>query len=179
MFTMEEKSFPMGDLPRVIQENRIKQLAYEIVKYQNYKVKYATANLPGDLASSTKANYFICGVKFIKNGTKNKIVPVQLYEYITEAMNKHVQPLTPKESERRVERNINYTKRNVEHPAQKVLEIIKNQSPKVYAVKLDNTLVIQNTLNDARAFSSGINFLNPNSNASIVQLEITEVKDGI
>lgn len=168
---MEQKSFPMGELPKVIQEATLKKLATEIVKLQKFKSSVAIHKLPGDYTINTKANYFRAGVRYLKDRTRLALAPNDLYNYIDEAIAKHVQPLTPKEDEKSVPRK-DYTRKEAVLPVQKIIEEIKQVEPKCYAVQVDKNIIVQNTINDARAFAEGLRFLGGKD----IDLQIIEIK---
>lgn len=179
MFTMEGKSFPMGELPQVIKENQLKKIAYDIVKYQKFRPSIAVSKMNASYTNGTKLNYFKAGVAYIENKTKSQTTATGLYDYIDEAIRTHIQPLTPTQAEKRV--IYNYKKKKevkTESPVAKVLREIRNAEPKIYAVKVNDKYIAQNTLNDAKAFANGIKFLKPNQDVGIVYLIVKEIADG-
>ena len=173
MFTMEGKSFPMGELPQVIKENQLKKIAYDIVKYQKFRPSIAILKMNTSYTNGTKMNYFKAGVTYIDKKIKNSTVTSGLYDYIDEAIRVHTQPLTPTQAEKRV--TYNYKKKEAEHPVVKAINEIKNTEPRICAVKVNDKYIAQNTLNDAKAFANGIKFLKPNQDVGIVYLIVKEI----
>lgn len=81
-----------------IKENIVKQKAIEIVKYQNFKTRIALQRMNVKMARQI----FDSAVGYIRYKTWNKtIVTKSLKEAIDECIAEHIQPLTPKEEEKR------------------------------------------------------------------------------
>lgn len=91
----------LENLPQVIRENRIRELATVIVKYQNFKtcIIMAKAAYLGYARGSLGA-YIQFGLEYLNEGLRNK-KGGKLFDFIDEVLAKHIQPLTPAINEQR------------------------------------------------------------------------------
>lgn len=81
-----------------MKENIVKSRALEIIQYQNFKTRIAVEHL-----KHTRRAVFDSAVGYIKYGTWNKcLVTKELKEELDKLIANHVQPLTPKQDEKRV-----------------------------------------------------------------------------
>ena len=158
-------------------EKQLREIAEDIIKYQNFRFKIATDKLRAkSLTQSSKSNYVNCGRRYLAEGTKSRICSQRFYTYIQEALDKHVQPLVPSFEERKKETKRNYTKKEAKPPITKIIKDEKLTTNIEYGVKLDDKIMVQKSEDEARAFINGIKFLNPNAIVKLVTIELTEVE---
>lgn len=174
----------LENLTEKVQENRLRNLAKNIVQYQNFKTSVILKRIDNaGYSSLTLKSYITSGIIYIKRGVKNKQTGVKIYEYIDDAIKNCVQPLTPKQNEIRINypnrtKNKAYKKDTV-LPIQQVLnnlskEISSKKNSYMYAIKLNNTLKIYNSLPEAQAFLDGLSILGK-TEANIVKLTIESI----
>ena len=85
----------LENLPDIVRENKMKQLGENIVKYQKFKISAILNKIDyAGLSKSTLNSYITSGINYIKTGKKYKQYG-SYYKYIDEAIERHVQPLTP------------------------------------------------------------------------------------
>ena len=83
-----------------IQENKFRNLAENIVKYQKFRTSAIIAKIDNcGYTRSSMYNYINFGIQYINNGCKTRQAG-SIYKYIDEALAKHIQPLTPSENEK-------------------------------------------------------------------------------
>lgn len=169
----------LENLTEKVKENNLKNLAKNIVKYQNFKTSVVLNKIDTlGFTRSTIKTYIDCGINFVRKGIKYPHVNKSLYLYIEECLKEHMQPLTPTFEEKRVILKQSVKKETV-LPVQNVLEKLQKQSvselqTKFYGIQLENRIILQDTKEEANAFYNGLVFMG-NNNAKIVKVKIEEI----
>ena len=172
------KSVTLENLAQKVQENRLRNLARNIIQYQHFKTNVILKKIDNaGYSQSTLRFYIDKGIGYIKTGKKIRQLG-SLCEYLDECMNKHIQPLTPKNEEKRIEFNRTYRNNDV-LPVQRVLQKITQNTiidtnKNIYAVKMGKNIRLQESIEEAKGFLDGLSFIG-NTNASIIQLTYKEV----
>lgn len=121
---------------------------------------------------------YLCKRGVLHKRTITKI----LKQEIDKCIANHVQPLTPKEDERR--QFAKYERRkprkisvHTEPPVAR-LEVLQNPITETfdYGVKVENKIHLLDSENDAKAFIAGIKFIDPSYDAKVVEIKFEEVK---
>ena len=89
-----------------LKDGMLKERAREIVKYQNFATKSAFSKMSQKMPSCV----FNAGVVYLKNGTINPHISNRLKSMLDECISEHVQPLIPKDNERRKFKGKSYQK---------------------------------------------------------------------
>ena len=168
--------FVLKDLEKKVQENRLRNLAINIVKYQNFKTNAILNKIDwAGYSKSAIATYINCGISYIRKKIRKKNT-VNLYNYIDEAKANCITPLVPKENEKREEKK---QKQKI-IPVQKVLQHINDKAieDKKYqiAVQVDDSIKLQDDLKHAEGFLDGLRFCG-RTNVKIVRVRIEEVNE--
>ena len=164
-----------------LDQNLAQKKAVEIVKYQNFKTKIAMQKISYKMAKQV----FDASVGYLKYGTYNeKVISKTLKKAIDEAVASHIQPLTPKDNEKRVARgDINkknkqkkYQAKNTVPPIAK-LEILKKPGAEVfdYGVRVGDNIRIFQSEGAAKSFLNGLRFF-CSEKAELVEVKFNEVK---
>ena len=171
----------LENLPLAIRENRLKNLAINIVKYQNFKTSAFINKI--DSAGYTKASLasLICYcIIYIQTGRKSNRVVSSVYKYIDDAIKQCIQPLTPSERDRRWNKKKPNKKKEIVTPVQKVLQHINDKAieDKKYqiAVQVDDSIKLQDDLKHAEGFLNGLRFCGK-VNVKIVKVRIEEINE--
>lgn len=169
----------LENLPSVVKENRERNLALNIVKYQNFSTNAIMQKIDNaGYSDITLKMYINTCIAYIKTGKKSDRIAQNLYSYIDEYIAKKIQPLTPSKTEAR---GSFYSRM---HPVQKVLDKIQRHSIvidntkeeveiKHIAVQMGNNIRICNSKDEAKAFLDGLSFMGK-TDAKIVKLYIRE-----
>lgn len=161
-------------MARLFDEEIFKNLAYDIVKYQNFKTNAVLSKLNYPLKNSTLRNYVDCGVKYIKRKVKNGGVSKYLYECIDKAIAEFVQPLKPNKYEQRTFYKIDYTKKEQTPPIANLEMVNKQVAAEIsYGVKFGDVIKLFKHKADAEIFAGGIRFTG--SDVNLVTVELGEV----
>lgn len=168
----------LENLPLVVRQNRLKELAINIVKYQNFKTNAFINKIDSAGYTKTSLASLICYcIIYIQTGRKNNKVVSSIYKYIDDAINQHIQPLTPSERDRRWNKKKSSKKKEIVTPVQKVLQHINDKAieDKKYqiAVQTDDSIKLQDDLKRAEGFLDGLKFCG-RVNAKIVRVRIEE-----
>lgn len=156
---------------------RFESIAENIVKYQNYKNNIAISKMDNSLGKSTRQNYLIFGIRYLKTRYKSKIIPTSLYNALDKCIKTHIQPLRPSPEETKIKYKRDYTKKENNPPVARLKMVQKPVTERfIYGIKIDDKIVLQKSEVEAKAFLKGINFLNYNENAKLVAVTISEVK---
>lgn len=156
----------LENLPSAVKENRLKQFGENIVKYQNFKTSAIINKIDNcGYTKSSLMSYINFGINYIKTSFRERRGG-SIYDYIDEALAKHIQPLTPTAEEHRVQkkggRRKKYKSDNIT-PVERVLKEIEQKTsiPKnlKYAVKMNKNLRIMDSIEEARAFQDGLTFM--------------------
>jgi len=169
----------LENLTEKVRENRLKQLAENIVKYQYFKTNVILNTIDNaGYSKSSLASYVNGGISYINTGNAHKQLG-SLPKHIDEAIKKCIQPLTPRQDQKRI--NMRYRKyvkkveKNIELPINKVLaKINKEVKPFDYAVRMNNNIRILNTQEEAQAFLEGLSFMGA-TDAKVIKVTIEEV----
>lgn len=150
-------SYTKIDLTNFNKNKNLMDLAVDIVKYQDFKLKAALPRLRNgnNFSENTLRAYFDAGTSYIKKGKKISQCVGKLYEYIDDAISVHTQPLVPSITDRR--RIVN-RKETVKKPIKedKVMALPKRLTEVFeYAVRVGNTIKIFATEELAAAFLDG------------------------
>lgn len=165
----------LKDLERKVQENRLRNLAINIVKYQNFKTNVILSKIDNDgYTKSSLIGYIQHGISYIKDKTRHKNCG-SLYNYIDEARNNCVTPLVPKENEKRIQLN----RRTKTIPVQNILKKINEQAiskenNRFLGIKIGDKIIIKESLDKIKAFQEGLIFMG-NNDSKIVKVKIEEV----
>ena len=153
-------------------------IAEDVIRYQDFKTSIAVCFIRGNASLATKKNYMTAGRHYIATRKPYNTLNVgkEFYNAIEEMLNKHIQPLTPKESERARllgPRKPDYTKKNADVPIAK-LDILKEKiaSNFDYGVKYGKLIYLQGNEKEAQIFLEGIKATG--NNAIMVSVEINE-----
>lgn len=164
-----------------IKLKRFENVAETIIKYQNYKTDIAISKMDNSLGKSTRINYLMYGIRYLKTGYKSCIVPSSIYKALDKCIEKHIQPLRPSESEKKRVHKRDYTKKNNNPPVSRLKMVQKPVTEKfTYGVKVNDNIVLQKSEIEAKAFLKGIRFLNNNNDNNneikLVAVTISEVE---
>ena len=165
----------LKNLYKKVQENRLRNLAINIVKYQNFKTSVIIKKI--DNAGYSKASllgYINNGISYIKTGKKIKQIGV-LCNYIDEAKANCIQALTPREDEKRLEKPRKQKNIPVQNVLKKLSQEVFPTKQKSLAVKVNDTIIIQSSEEEANGFIKGIKFMDRNLNVSIINISYEEI----
>ena len=131
-----------------------------------------------DIKDTTKLQYITAGIKYIKSREKDKKFSDIYYKKIQELLNKHMQPLIPKESEKRSNVQKIYQQKESILPIQNIIKSIKQTTTTIeYGIKIEDKILLCNDEREAKSFIKAINFINSKREAKIVTLEINDYKE--
>ena len=167
-----------------IQELELKKKAINTVKYQNFKTRVALEKMDTPMTEIM----FSAGVSYIKYGTINKALGKAFKIQLDKAIEEHVQPLVPREEEKRLsymyhrgtrlktKKQVEAQKKETELPIQK-LEVVKNPLTETfeYGVMVDKNLRIFDTEDEAKQFMYNLRFF-CDKDMKLVEVKINEVK---
>ena len=162
----------LENLTEKVQQNRLKNLGENIVKYQYFKTTQIIKIIDNaGFKENTLRSYVNSGINYINTGKKFKQYG-NFYQYIDDAINRFVQPLTPKNSQKR-QLNV---KQNTILPVQNVLKKLneKVEPQSKIAVQLNNNLSIVNDEKEAIGFNKCLEFLGKQA-GKIVKIVIEEI----
>ena len=159
------------------QQEKIKKVAEIILKYQKFKNSIIVEKMGDCLAKSSKLNYITCGRHYLKTGEKYKnVVGNNFYIYLQNALDKHIQPLTPSFDEKLKITKRDYTKKEAILPITKIINSNKKITTNIeYGIKINDKIILQKNEEMAKAFLNGIKFLNPETEAKVVAVEISNI----
>ena len=95
-----EKKLALADLKTYHEDQKWRTLAKEIVQYQNFRAAKACKKISGDWQLGTKKNHFNIGLRYMRNKIRDGHMGNKFYNFIDEAIQQHVQPLTPSISDK-------------------------------------------------------------------------------
>ena len=160
----------------------MRNLSENIVKYQNFKTSEMLRIIDNAGYSKVSLEAFInAGINYIHTGKKIS-KRGNLYKFIDDALNKHIQPLTPKVEQKRRAFITKEKKQKVEKttylPINKVMDNLNKKAIKnncnFYAVKMGKNLRLHDTQEEAQAFMDGLSFMGA-TETKIVKLVIEEI----
>lgn len=166
----------LENLPVAIKENRMRNLAENIVKYQKFKTSAFIDKI--DNAGYTKwslTTLISAGVMYLNTGKINKNAPSSIFKYIDEFKDKSQVLLPSKKQERGIARGA--ALKNTA-PVQKVLKQIsdkaKDDSKYQLAVKVGDSIKLASNKTYADAFLDGMKFLGK-TDAKLVKVRIEDI----
>lgn len=128
-----------------LQNFKLTSLAKQIVQYQNFKTAAAISKMTTEYSKTSLTCYFAYGVKYLKTGDAKRLNP-SLKEALDKCKAEHIQPLTPKDSERRIVHKSHVKKEHKKEttlPIQKLDIIGKPLVEKFeYGLRLDNKIMV-------------------------------------
>jgi len=170
----------MSNLKTLEKDLRKKQwgeIAEDLIKYQNFKTNIAIKHMRCNVSDTTKKNYITSARYYLRTGKRYSTnnVGTALFNALDEALKKHVQPLTPKQSEQLKMlplRKPNYTKKDAKVPIAQMIpqKIISNFE---YGVRYNDIIYLMGNEEEANIFIKGI--MATGNSAKIVSVEIGEV----
>lgn len=172
----------MGNLTTLkedLREIKYANLAEIIIKYQNFKSAVILNKMQNmDIKEATKLQYITAGIKYIRYRKKDKKFSDVYYKKIQELLDKHMQPLVPKENEKRSNIQKIYQQKETILPIQNIIKSIKQTTTIEYGIKIEDKILLCIDEIEARSFIKAIKFINSNCEAKIVTLEINDYKEG-
>lgn len=168
----------MGNLDTLQEDYFFTTLSEDIVKYQHFQTKSAIEKFRiKDKSFYTLKNYLFAGLSYLKDKRKaTGIISQKFYNALDKVIEKHVQPLVPKENERR-KKGYNFAhKKEVILPINKI-DIIKKPTTKIidYGVQYGKIIYLKDTEQEASLLLEGIKIAN--GDAKLVTVEIDEVNE--
>lgn len=172
------KKVTLDNLTEEVRKNRLKNLAINIVKYQDFKTSAIIPKIDNcGYAYNALSSYINLGICYIKKGVKNKRAG-SIYGYIDEALKNHTQPLVPPKSEcRRVVGTHTSHKVKDASQVQKVLDGLYarvNNTQTHIAVQISDYLSIVDNREEANGFNKCLEFLGKQA-GKIVKITIEEI----
>lgn len=156
---------------------RFYDIAETIVKYQKFQNKYIIEKLSfAGLKDTMLVKYVSSTLKYLKSGERSKFVHRTYWDMVDEVILNHIQPLTPKENQKRRENLSFYHKKEAILPIQKVITEKKQTVLIDYGVKIGDSICICKNEKEAKGFLKGVLFCGK-ENAKIVTVEVQEVKE--
>lgn len=159
-----------GDLKKKAWRN----IAEDVIRYQNFKAQIAVRYMRGSASPTTKKNYLTAGRHYITTKEQYKTLNVgkEFYTALEEMLNKHIQPLIPKENEKARllgPRKPNYTKKEAKVPITQIIPK-KITSDFEYGVRYGKIIYLHDNDIMAKIFLDGIKATG--NNAEIVSVEV-------
>lgn len=165
----------LKDLEKKVQENRLRNLAINIVKYQNFKTSAILNKI--DWAGYSKnaiATYINYGISYIRKKIRKKNAG-NIYNYIDEAKANYITPLVPKENEKREEPKQKQKIIPVQNVLKKINEqIVSKENNRFLGIKIGDKIIIKESLDEIKAFQEGLIFMG-NNDSRIVKVKIEEI----
>jgi len=162
-----------------LEAKKWREIAEDIIKYQDFKIDIAAERMRGNLSIVTKRNYVINGRYYLKTGEKyNKYFQCpSLLKYIDIVQSEHLQPLVPKQHEQaRIvkPKRKDYTGKEARPPITE-LQVVNNPiCAKIeYGVRYNDMIYLAEDEKFARSFLRGIEATG--HSAKIVSVELGEV----
>ena len=167
----------LENLTEKVRENRLRNLAKNIVQYQNFRTSCILQKIDNaGLTPITLKNYVDYGINYIRTGKKARQIG-KIPLYIDDCIKNCVQPLTPKQDEKRqvkksrTKATISVYKKESSLPVQNVLNnLISKKIHKSIAVKLDDNIIIQSSEEEANGFIKGIKFMDKNLECKLINI---------
>lgn len=166
----------LKDLNIAVKENRLRNLAINIVKYQNFKTSAIIKKIDSaGYSNSSLVTMLFYAIRYIKTGEVN-VRAKAIYPYIDEALKNCVQPLTPPKQDQRGTRS---KRKNI--PVQNVLKKINEQAiskdnNQFLGIKIGDKIIIKESLDEIKAFQEGLIFMD-NNDSKIVKIKIEEADE--
>ena len=152
---------------------RFNDIAETIIKYQNYKTNIAVSKMDNSLGKSTRLNYLMYGIRYLKTEYKSCIVPSSLYKALDNCVEKHIQPLRPSADEAKRIYNRDYTRKENKPPVARLKMVQKPVTEKfTYGIKIGDKIALQKSEAEAKAFLNGAKFVD---NANRLDIKLVSV----
>lgn len=166
----------LDNLTEKVRENRLRNLAKNVVQYQDFKTKAIIRKIDNaGYSESTLRFYIDKGISYIKNGKRHRELG-NFTEYIDEYINKCIQPLTPSKYDKRkfIARNFPITETTCtpNSPVQMVLNKLNNKNYKI-AVQTGNLLCMVDGEDQANGFMQCLQVFN--KEGQIVRIIVEEL----
>ena len=166
----------LENLTEKVRENRLRNLAINVIKYQDFSTNATIRKIDNaGLSESTLRFYIDKGIGYIKQGTVYKGMN-NFNKYIDDGIEKHVQPLTPRNDEKR-RPTMRKKQQKPNSPCinpQMAKDVLRQK--KQYAVQIGNNIRLLNNLECAKAFADGLSFMGK-TDAKIIKIKIEEVNE--
>ena len=164
----------LQNLPEAVKENKTKNLAEWVIKYQKFNFKAAKQFAPDGYTDKSLQNYLYNGCKYLERGTINPMFKA-FCRKLEELKQKCVQPLTPSLENRKREYKKDYTKKEATPPIINVPVIRKTLTAQIqYGVKFDDFIKLFESEEEAKAFNKGIEYAKGEA-GKLVTVELGEV----
>lgn len=170
----------LKNITQILKDDDYKNIAKLVVQYQNFKTKVAIQHFPCNVSEGTKQNYLNLGIVYIKTKVRSKAIPQKIYDFIDEFIENHLQPLVPKDEDKRRTINKIYHKKDAVLPAQNLIKELKAKSASMiakfeYGVRIDDMVKICTSREEAITFMQGAKFAG-NKNVQVVSIEKLDLK---
>ena len=161
----------LDNLTEKVLENRARNLATNIIKYQNFSTNAIVRRVENSGYSERMLRFYIDkGIAYIKHGTARKELG-KMAQYIDDGLKECIQPLVPSRCDKR--RSFKKESKTVAPPkVVRVLEAI-NKKKTAFVVKFNNNALMYEGKDEAEAFKQGLYFAGINAN--IVEIKYEEV----
>lgn len=188
----------LENLDEKIRINRLRNLGENIVKYQYFKTTEIIKIIDNaGYKEETLRSYVNSGINYINTGKKFQQY-CNFYQYIDDAIKRCVQPLTPKDNQKRQPHFNRYIRKTTSVPKEMnvpvvnvlskiACEAVKTENIKsskcdviptgtMYGVKMDKNIRIAETILEAKSFREGLSFMGK-TDAKIIEISFREVDE--
>ncbi len=146
-----------------LDDELLKQLALDAVRYQDFKSKCVLDRLSYRIGKSSVKLYLDAGARYIKKSRKHDGLRQEFFKYIDEHIGNYVQPLRPQKHEKRELYNMDYTNKETKSP---IVYMVESNRPLtetfLYGIKNGNTIRLFESEITMKMFMEGVKFSNPN-----------------
>lgn len=182
---MNNRITSLENLDKRIEENRQRQFGENMVKYQNFKTSVIRDRIDhAGFKEKTLDCYINSCIAYIKTGKKFAQYG-KIYDYVDEALARHVQPLTPKEEDRRrilpprsSKRVTSCIEKDKVPPVVNVLNQIKEINKPVYeerfGVITEDRVILMENEDKARDFQKSFKLLS-NNDIDVIEIKIRKI----
>jgi hypothetical protein len=163
------------DLEKKKQEDRLRTLAFDIVRYQNFKTKAILLHIyHNGYSKKSLTSYIQHGISYIKTKKKTK-GGGNIFNYIDEAIKNCVTPLTPEDNEKRIFLQRKPKKLPIQNVLKKINEqAISKENSRFLGIKIGDKIIIKESLDEIKAFQEGLIFMG-NNNTKLIKVKIEEI----
>lgn len=188
----------LENLDEKIRINRLRNLGENIVKYQYFKTTEIIKIIDNaGYKEETLRSYVNSGINYINTGKKFQQYG-NFYQYIDDAISRCVQPLTPKDNQKRQPHFNRYIRKTTSVPKEMNVPVVnvlskiacgavKNENIKsskcdvvpagtMYGVKMDKNIRIVGNILEAKSFKEGLSFMGK-TDAKIIEISFREVDE--
>lgn len=160
-----------------MEQELLKRLAIDVVKYQNFKLDAAINKLDYPLTNGTLKRYLSRGARYVKFGTVDKQLQKNFYTYIDAVLGQHVQPLTPSKFEKKVQYKQRYTDKEAHPPVSRLPIVNKPLTESFeYGVKYGNIIRLFNSEESMNLFLEGCKFVPNNEHIVCIRVKFEEIE---